>query len=258
MDIEFREQRYARKGKYDVKSISLNQLVKETSETFIRTRKEISVQTELDEGLHSLDADQGQIEQILLNLFVNASDAMPGGGDRIVKTHNVTDKDMGGKLYSPKAGRYVSLTVTDNGIGMDKNTKERIFDPFFTTKEMGRGTGLGLASVYGIVKSHGGYIDVESEEGQGTSILIFLPASKKRLQEQVVKPKKVVKGRGTILLVDDEKMVLETGAALIKRLGYRVFKAEDGSDAVNIFEENKTNIDLVILDMIMCPKTDLS
>ena len=169
---------YARKGKYEVKPVNLNQLVEEVSETFGRTRKEITIRRDLAEELLATEVDQGQMEQVLLNLFVNASDAMPGGGNIILKTMNATHiKD---KLYDdPKSGDYVLLTVTDTGTGMDKMTMERIFDPFFTTKEMSRGTGLGLASVYGIINAHGGHIDVESKKGQGSTFSVYLPVSEK-------------------------------------------------------------------------------
>ncbi len=156
---------YARKGRYDVKPISLNKLVEETSNIFGRTKKEITIHRELAEDLFVVEADQGQIEQVLLNLYVNAADAMPGGGNLILKTMNTTHDNMKGKAYNPEPGNYLMLTVTDTGMGMGKKTRERIFDPFFTTKEMGRGTGLGLASAYGIIKGHGGYIDVESKIG---------------------------------------------------------------------------------------------
>ena len=242
---------YARKGKYDVKPICLNEIITETIDAFSRARKEISVHCQLKKDLSSIDADQGQMEQVLLNLFVNASDAMPGGGDLILHTSNVTDEAMRGRLYSPKIGNYVKLTVADTGIGMDKDTQERIFDPFFTSKEMGRGTGLGLASVYGIIKSHGGYIDVESEEGQGTTFSIFLPASDKKRDEKIDSKNRIIEGSGNILLVDDEEMVLEIGAKLIKKVGYRVFEAKSGREAVDVYKENKAKIDLVILDMIM-------
>ena len=181
---------YARKGKYEVKPVDLNQLVGETSETFGRTRKEITIRRELDENLFAVEVDPGQIEQVLLNLFVNAGDAMPEGGDLILKTKNTTHNDMKGELYDPKPGDYVQLTVTDTGIGMDTETMERIFDPFFTTKEMGRGTGLGLASAYGIMKDHGGCIDVESTKGQGTTFSIYLPASGKKVQKRELSGKK--------------------------------------------------------------------
>ena len=168
---------YARKGKYELKSIDLNQLVKDTSEVFGRTRKDISIYFELTPDLPSVEADKGQIEQVLWNLYVNAADAMPKGGDFILKTFIADYKNMKSKLYIPRPGKYVVLAVTDTGVGMDKEIRERIFDPFFTTKEMGRGTGLGLASAYGIIKGHDGYIDVESRKGKGTTFSIYLPAS---------------------------------------------------------------------------------
>ena len=242
---------YARKGKYVVRPICLNQIIRETTDAFSRTRKEISIHCQLDEGLSLIDADEGQMEQIVLNLFVNASDAMRGGGDLILSTQNVTDEDMKGRLYSPKAGNYVKFTIADTGIGMDEDTQERIFDPFFTTKEMGRGTGLGLASVYGIIKSHGGYIDVDSEEGQGTTFSIFLPVSEKEGHKENKSTKHIIEGSGTILLVDDEEQVLEVGSKLIKRIGYKVFVAKSGSEAIDVYNENKAKIDLIILDMIM-------
>jgi len=168
---------YAREGGYEIRPISLNQLIKETSDTFATTKKEIRVDQELAKDLFGINADRGQIEQILLNLYVNASDAMPGGGDLFLKTMNVTHKDMSDTPYKAKPGNYVLLTVRDTGAGMDKETEEKIFDPFFTTKGLAKGTGLGLASVYGIVKAHGGYIDVESKKGHGTTFRIYLPAS---------------------------------------------------------------------------------
>ncbi len=136
----------------------------------------------------SIEADKNQVEQILRNLYVNASDAMPEGGDFIIRTFNTNHVEMGTRLHIPKTGKYVLLTVTDTGTGMDKKTQERIFDPFFTTKEMGRGTGFGLASVYGIINGHNGYIDVESGKGEGTTFSIYLPVSKGKGQPQGVAP----------------------------------------------------------------------
>ncbi|MBW1931895.1 MAG: response regulator, partial [Deltaproteobacteria bacterium] len=169
---------YAREGKYQVRSINPNKLVENTSDTFGRTRKDIAVHKELAGDLFMVEADQGQIEQVLLNLYVNAADAMPGVGSLFLKTTNVTYKDIGTETHRPKQGNYVKLVVTDTGNGMEEKTRKRIFDPFFTTKEIGQGTGLGLASAYGIIKAHGGYIDVESEKGKGSSFKIYLPAVK--------------------------------------------------------------------------------
>ena len=242
---------YARKGKYEVKPLDLNQLVEETSDTFGRTKKEITIHQEPAEDLFPVEADPGQIEQVLLNLFVNASDAMPGGGKLILKTMNITHKDMKGKLYEPKAGNYVLLTVTDAGIGMYRKTMERIFDPFFTTKEMGRGTGLGLASAYGIIKAHGGYIDVDSRRGHGTTFSIYLPATEKEVQRVVRTAERVAKGTGKVLLVDDEEAVLEVGQELLEATGYTVLTAKDGKEAIKVYRKNRDNIDIVVLDMVM-------
>jgi CheY-like chemotaxis protein len=156
-----------------------------------------------------------------------------------------------GKSYKPVRGRYVLLSVRDTGAGMNKETVEHIFEPFFTTKGLGKGTGLGLASAYGIIKGHGGYIDVDSSLDHGTTFSIYLPAfnghvgGEKELQDELCK------GNGLILLVDDEDVVLEVGAEMLKRLGYEVVLARDGQQALEIYEENKDRIDMVILDMIM-------
>lgn len=242
---------YASKGKYEVKAVDLSQLLEDILETFARTRKGITIQQDFAEDLSAIEADAGQIEQVLLNIFINASDAMHGGGNLILKSINVTHKEMKGKLYKPKPGNYVLLTVTDTGIGMNKKTIERIFDPFFTTKEMGRGTGLGLASVYGIIKAHGGYIDVESKKGQGTTFSIYMPASEKKHQQVVKTAEGVIKGTGTVLLVDDEEIVAKVGQDLLEALGYRVLIANDGKETIEVYRKNWKNIDIVILDMVM-------
>ena len=245
---------YARKGKYNVRPINFNEIVEETSETFGRTRKEIAIHLQLERELHSIEADQGQLEQVLLNLYVNSADAMSDGGDLTLRTFNVSHNDLKGKLYDPKPGTYVKLTVNDTGIGIDKKTQERIFDPFFTTKEMGRGTGLGLASVYGIIKGHGGYIDVESEPAIGTTFSIYLPASDKAIEQKVEASDQIMRGSGIVLIIDDEEMVLHANAQMLKKLGYTVVEATSGSQAIEKFKENREQFDLIILDMIM-PET---
>ncbi|MDI6761883.1 MAG: response regulator [Thermodesulfobacteriota bacterium] len=245
---------YARKGRYEVKPILLNQLVEETAEAFGRTRKNIVIHMDLYRDLHPLEADPGQMEQVLMNLLVNAADAMPVGGNLFLKTANVTHLEIQGDLYEAVPGNYVLLSVTDTGIGMDRKTMERIFDPFFTTKELGRGTGLGLASVYGIIKGHNGYINVRSEAGKGATFLTYLPASEGKVEEQIKKDEEVLMGRETVLLVDDEEHVLDVGEKILKTLGYKVLIADRGEKAVELYKTNRDQIDLVILDLIMPQK----
>jgi len=242
---------YAREGRYEIKPINLNRLVKETADTFGTTRKDIIVHQDFAENLYGIEVDQGQIEQVLLNLYVNAADAMPGGGDLFFKTMNATNKDMRGKPYVPKSGNYVLLTVRDTGLGMDKKTMDRIFDPFFTTKGLAQGTGLGLASAYGIVKGHGGYIDVFSGKGKGTTFEIYLPATNKEMEEEKELSGEFVEGRDTVLLVDDEELVLDAGEQMLRRLGYEVLVAGSGQEALTLYEKNHAKIDMVLLDMVI-------
>jgi signal transduction histidine kinase len=242
---------YAREGRYEVKTINMNDIVKETSDTFAMTKKDISVHLALAEDLNLIKADQGQLRQTLLNLYVNAADAMPRGGDLFLKSLNVTDLDMKGKPYTPKPGNYVLLAVTDTGTGMDNKTMERIFDPFFTTKGMSKGTGLGLASVYGIVKAHGGYIDVDSQKGHGTTFSIYLPAADIEGTKEKELATEVLKGKEGILLVDDEDVIIDVGHEILKTLGYEVHVARSGREAIDAYDANQDKIDMVILDMVM-------
>jgi PAS domain S-box-containing protein len=240
---------YARKGRYEVKPLDLNKLVKETARAFGRTRKQITLILNLDPKAMVVNADRGQMEQTLLNLFVNASDAMPEGGRLTVETGPLSHHQMRARIYDPQPGDHVLLSVSDTGVGMDAQVVERIFDPFFTTKEMGQGTGLGLASVYGIVKGHGGYIDVASKPGQGTTFFIYLPAVAAPVEGDSLPRVSAEGGEATILLVDDEKIVLEVGEQMLRRLGYRVLSTTRGSEAVDLFQQHR--VDLVILDLVM-------
>ncbi|MFC1884566.1 PAS domain S-box protein [Thermodesulfobacteriota bacterium] len=242
---------YARKGKYQIRPLILNDIIKEATEPLKRTRKDITIHYDLAPDLSPIEADLNQIEQVLMNLYINASDAMTEGGDLFLKTRNTTLGEMEGRPYKTKKGDYVMLKVEDTGSGMDQRTMDRIFDPFFTTKDMGRGTGLGLASAYGIIKGHGGYIDVDSKKGRGTKFTIYLPASDKAIVESSDVAKKATKGKGTILIVDDEKYVLDTGTKMLKALGYTVLKAESGAEAIDIYDKNKDRIQMVVLDMVM-------
>ena len=242
---------YARKGKYEPKTVDLNHVVRDSVETFGRTRKEVTINLDLAPEQIVADVDRSQIEQVLFNLYINAADAMSRGGELYVQTTVVEHTDLTEKPYSPKPGKYLKLQVTDSGIGMDPETQKRIFDPFFTTKEIGRGTGLGLASVYGIVKSHGGYIDVVSEKGKGTTFCIYLRVSTSSLIEAGVNPSEVKRGKGTVLLVDDEEMVIDIGAQMIKKMGYDVIYTRKGDEALSLYDTHRNSIDLVVLDLIM-------
>ncbi len=245
---------FARGGKYEAKELDLSDVVEKTSHMFGRTKKEIRIHTSYEQTKCKVKADQGQIEQVLLNMYVNAWQAMPGGGDLYLKTETVTVDEGHVRAHQGKLGRFLKISITDTGVGMDEKTQKRIFEPFFTTKEMGRGTGLGLASAYGIIKNHGGFIDVYSTPGKGATFNIYLPIVKAKptlFEERQKNGMKIIKGEGTVLMVDDEEMVIDVGSRFLERIGYRVLVARSGEEAVKIYGENKSSIDLVLLDMIM-------
>jgi CheY-like chemotaxis protein len=198
-----------------------------------------------------VEVDQVQIEQVLLNLYVNAWQAMPEGGELHVKTANLELDDNSMRKKKSSQCRHIKVTVTDTGIGMDETTLQKIFDPFFTTKEVGKGTGLGLASAYGIIKNHGGSIEVRSEIKQGATVTIFLPATDKKVVEHKTIPDQIVPGLETILFIDDEKLIRDVGRQMLTMLGYRVVLADSGEEACRIYQNSSQPIDLVILDLIM-------
>ena len=242
---------YARKGKYRIRGLDLNELVTRTVATFRKTNPTISIAANRGADLHIIAGDRGQLEHVLINIFKNAADAMPEGGELFIKTMNVNHEQIRRRNYKIKPGEYVLTMVADTGVGMAQKTRRRIFEPFFTTKELGRGTGLGLASAYGIIKGHGGYIDVDSQRGYGSTFFIYLPASTRKIEEIGYKDQSVIQGSGCILVVDDEPSVLDISGRMLKKLGFQVLEACSGRDAIRVFRENLTKIDLVILDMIM-------
>jgi PAS domain S-box-containing protein len=242
---------FARGGKYEVKPTDLNGLVRRTAQMFGRTKKEITIHTESEKNLWPVEVDRGQIEQVLLNLYVNAWHAMTEGGELYLKTENVKLENDGARTFAVEPGNFVKIRVQDTGVGMDDTTQRRIFEPFFTTKEMGRGTGLGLASAYGIIKNHAGVIDVSSKKGTGTTFCIYIPASGKKIPKQKDSPLAITHGTESILLVDDEEMIIEVGQEILQEMGYKVFLARTGKEAVEVYEKNMDEIDMVILDMIM-------
>jgi len=244
---------FARGGKYEVSPTDINKLIERCSDMFGRTKKEIRIHKKYQKGVWTVEVDQTQIEQVLLNLYVNAWQAMPGGGDLYIETENVTLKEDYSKPFRVEPGNYVKVAVTDTGIGMDEETQQRIFDPFFTTKETGRGTGLGLSSAYGIIKNHGGIINVYSEKGAGATFNIYLPAVEAviSVERPEAGEKEIQLGHETVLLVDDEDMIIDVGQEILKEMGYKVLVARGGKEAIEVYKKDKDRIALVILDMIM-------
>lgn len=242
---------FAKGGKYEVKPVDINDLLKKSSEMFSRTRKEIRIHIKYQKDIWSVEVDLSQIEQVLLNLYVNAAQAMPGGGNLYLQTENVTLDENYVRHFNAKKGDYVRISVKDTGVGMDEDTIKRIFDPFFTTKDRSRGTGLGLASAYGIIKNHGGIINAHSMIGQGSTFDVFLPASPKKIVQKGELSREILKGSETILLIDDEDIIIDIGEQILERLGYRALTARSGKEAIDIYQANKSKINIVILDMIM-------
>lgn len=242
---------FARAGHYQVKPTDLNELISKSAAMFGRTKKEIQIHQKLQPDLWTVEVDRGQIEQVLLNLYINAWQAMPAGGELFLSTQNIRIENDYARLLEIKPGNYVKIAVTDTGVGMDEKVRKRIFEPFFTTKEMGRGTGLGLASAYGIVKGHGGLINVYSERGHGTTFKIYLPVSEKERPKEPAATEKILEGTETVLVIDDEKIVLTVSREILEALGYTVLVANSGREALELYALEKEKIDLVILDMVM-------
>ena len=244
---------YARKGRYEVKPVDVNRMIKNISETFGRTCKTISIYEDLAQDLLPVSADEGQMEQVFLNMLANSNQAMPGGGNIFVKTRNVGHEEIDDSAFRVNPGRYVLISITDSGEGIDQEAIAHIFDPFFTTRGMGRGSGLGLASSYGIIKGHGGYVNVSSKLGEGTTFTIYFPSMTEKTPATTEKTgeKKETSSKETILMVDDEKMILDVGSLILQKLGYHVLLAESGEKAIEIVRKTQSEIHLVLLDMIM-------
>lgn len=242
---------FARGGKYVVKPMDLNKILKSSSDMFGRTRKAISIHGEFEPDLWTVVADGNQIEQVLVNLYLNAWQAMQQGGDLYIRSENVVLDLSFVKPHDVQPGRYIKISVVDHGIGMDDSIQRRIFEPFFTTHEPGRGTGLGLASAFGIVKNHHGFITVQSKLGKGSTFCIYLPASDKEPEIEKVSNEAIQIGHETILLVDDEDYIVDVGEMMLKGLGYQIMTANCGRAAVDLFTEKSDLIDLVVLDLVM-------
>jgi PAS domain S-box-containing protein len=242
---------FARGGKYEIKPTDLNDLVENSAQMFGRTKKELSIFKKYEEKLWPAAVDQSQIDQVLLNIFVNAWQAMPEGGDLYIQTKNEILDENFAHPYGVAPGKYIKISIVDTGIGMDDKTMKRVFDPFFTTKEKERGTGLGLASAYGIIKNHDGIITVESTKDKGTIFNLYLPASARAVIEEQGDEQKITVGSETVLLVDDEAIVLDVSVQMLNKMGYEVLAAHSGREAIEIFKQNNDKVAIVILDLIM-------
>ena len=245
---------FARRQILQPRKVNLNILVQEEMNFLAKIiGADVEIQVLGAPDLRVTLADPAQIDQVLMNLCLNARDAMPAGGKLIIETQNVeiADEYCRSHVYA-RPGSYVLLSVSDNGIGMDTATVDRIFEPFFTTKELGRGTGLGLATVYGIVKQHGGFIYVYSEPGKGTSFRVYLRAES-GVHEPGEEPRDVqpLRGTETVLLAEDHHGLRESAQEMLQALGYKVILASNGSEAFDLFASNPDRTDLVILDVVM-------
>lgn len=241
----------ARGGRYEVRTLDVNALLTDQNAFFGRSRKDVVISSEFQEDLWRVEADKSQLELVILNLYTNAWQSMGEGGTIRVITRNEVFYEGAPMPPEARPGNYVLISVSDTGQGMDLATRERIFEPFFTSKDMGRGVGLGLWSSHGIVKAHDGFITVESEAGRGSTFSVYLPATRKEAAGPSQQDQEILRGTGTILLVDDEEMVLAVGKELLETLGYRVFAVGGGRKAVELARELGSGVDLMVLDMIM-------
>ncbi|MFO7890154.1 MAG: PAS domain S-box protein [bacterium] len=242
---------FARGGKYQVAKININNIINDVVAILSHSLdKSVIIETNLEKNIWTVYGDSRQIHQAIHNICLNARDVMPEGGILTINTKNITiHKANKENISNLENGKYVKIVIRDTGYGMDKKTKLKIFEPFFTTKPQGEGTGLGMSMVYGIVKNHNGYINIESGVGKGTSVIIFLP----HIKEEESKNKKIVdmSNSKSILFVDDEDIIREVSEKMLNRGGYKVLLAKNGKEAIDIFKQNQKKISLVIIDVIM-------
>jgi PAS domain S-box-containing protein len=242
---------FARGGKYSVEPINLNDILNSSAEMIRRTHRRLNIIKNYADEIWTVLADNSQIEQVLVNMLLNASQAMEGKGDLFLKTENIELDEAIVKPFEVPPGQYVKISIEDTGIGMDEATLSRIFEPFFTTQDPGLGTGLGLASAFGIIKNHNGFIYVRSKLGKGSTFDTYLPACDERPKQKTQIGDTIETGSETILLIDDEDYILEVGRLMLEGLGYNLITANSGKDGVDVFSSLHENIDLVILDLVM-------
>ncbi len=249
---------FARKGKLQVVNIDPHEVISEVANLLARSiDRRIEIRKKLHAAPPTINGDPTQLENALLNLALNARDAMPDGGTITFATRNIIIDEAFAcdRPYEVIHGSYVELAVSDTGVGMSEDVQSHLFEPFYTTKDVGKGTGLGLASVYGCVKSHGGYIEVSSRPGDGTTFRVLLPSVSASDSAQVSDQVLPVKGKGHILLVDDEELIRKYAVEALEYLGYRVSACSGGAEGIDLFRRHDREIDLVILDLVM-PKMD--
>ncbi len=245
---------FARKGRFKLERVELNELLRRTVKLLTVTiDKRVEMHLNLSEEPCCTRGDSSQLENVFLNLCLNARDAMPQGGLVELSTEITSVDHPTARRLDIDPGGYVCVTVCDTGVGMDDETRSRIFEPFFTTKEVGKGAGLGLASVYGCVRNHGGGVEVHTEEGEGTTFHVYLPVAREETSQPATASEP--RGSGTILLVDDEESVRAFVAKVLRSFGYKVISCANGQEAVETFSQSPDRYDLVILDMVM-PKLD--
>lgn len=246
---------FGRKQFMQVELLDMNEVIHRVTQMLRRVLGEnVSLRCNLAPRLPMIEADATMMEQIIMNLSVNARDAMPGGGSLIIGTVPVlVSRQYVTRNPEAREGTFLCLTVCDNGTGIDPDKIDKLFEPFFTTKEVGKGTGLGLATVFGIVKQHQGWIEVESELGKGTTFKVFLPSSTKgaAAKSRQATPQKVRGGRETVLLVEDEMGVLTLARSVLKSYGYDVIEAKSGVEALRVWAQHDTRIDLLLTDIVM-------
>jgi signal transduction histidine kinase/ActR/RegA family two-component response regulator len=243
---------FARKGKYIIEPLNMNTVVENVITITARTfDRKIKTETALNPGLWTIEGDKRQLEHVILNLCLNSRDAMPEGGILSIETFNTEITKETKPYRHMKEGKYAVIKVIDTGTGMDEETLKRIFEPFFTTKEVGKGTGMGLPMAYGVVKNHNGFIEVDSAPGKGSAFTIYLPAIGEKAEREIEIAKPLHKGKGGILVIDDEEITRNVARDILHELGYDVLLASGGKEGIKIYADKKDVIDLVILDMIM-------
>jgi CheY-like chemotaxis protein len=249
---------FSRKQIMRLEVVDVNKLLRHLSDMLSRLIGDhITLQYQFAEALPCTEADVCSIEQVILNLAVNARDAMPQGGSLVIST-KVEQVSAAYAHAHPEAsaGEFACITVADTGCGMNEQTKGRLFEPFFTTKEVGKGTGMGLATAYGLIKQHNGWIEAESEVGKGSTFKIFLPPTAKQVKPepaaQTSRP--AAGGNETILVVEDEELVREFVASLLTESGYKILQAGNGVDALDVWRRHSTEIDLLLTDVVMPQK----